>query len=154
MCLDGIRGRILAGLAVNRPSLRSWDASSNPDWSSSFCTCPCLSLRIRGGMRGTRGARRGPSSKGLCQVQGGCSLREADGRSGGHPMVDRISLPKARNIKSMSWITPAGATLSRNLRIPILLRQELVRTESSSSERRVPPAAGGGCSLLLKRGLP
>ena len=112
----------LAGLAVNRPSLRSWDASSNPDWSSSFCTCPCLSLRIRGGMRGTRGARRGPSNKGLCQVQGGCSLREADGRSGGHPMVDRISLPKARNIKSMSWITPAGATLSRNLRISTCFR--------------------------------
>ena len=53
-------------------------------------------------------------------------------------MVDRISLPKARNIKSMSWITPAGATLSRNLRIPILLRQELVRAESSSSERMCP----------------
>ena len=103
----------LAGLAVNRSSLRSRDASSNPDWSSSFCTCPCLSLRIRGGMRGTRGARRGPSSKGMCQVQGGCSLREADGRSGGHPMVDRISLSLNEEYKTNVVDNPCrGHTLT------------------------------------------
>ena len=86
-------------------------------------------------MRGTRGARRGPSSKGLCQVQGGCSLREADGRSGGQPMVDLLAAAlcgrvfrekrlavKSEEYKFMSWLTSAGATLSRNLRISTCFR--------------------------------
>ena len=50
----------------------------------------------------------------------------------------------------MSWLTPLGATLSRNLRIPTLFRQDLVRLNLPFfGKRSVPPAAGASCSLLL-----
>ena len=48
----------------------------------------------------------------------------------------------------MSWITPAGATLSRNLRISTLSRQDLVLS-LLLRKRSVPPAAGACLGRLL-----
>ena len=65
-------------------------------------------------------------------------------------MVDRIASRYSEEYKIMSWLTPAGATLSRSLRIPTLFRQDLVRLNLPFfGKRSVPPAAGVSCSLLL-----